>query len=65
MDRTEFGYTVLLALPVGAGVSVGFIKATGEGPADPFVIGAGALAALAVFVFAVAGVAVGAPNIDD
>jgi hypothetical protein len=65
MNRAELGYAVLLSLPVGAGVSVGFIKATGQGPADPLVIGAGAVAALAVFTLAIAGVAVGSPNIDD
>lgn len=65
MNRTELGYAALLSLPVGIGVSVGFLKATGQGLADPLVIGAGAVAALAVFVLAVTGVAVGSPDIDD
>lgn len=65
MDRTELGYAALLSLPVGVGVSVGFIKATGHGPANPLVIGAGAVAALAVFALAVAGVAIGTPDIES
>jgi hypothetical protein len=65
MNRTELGYAALLSVPVGAGVSVGFIKATGQGPATPLVIGAGMVAALAVFVLVVAGVAVGSPDIDN
>lgn len=65
MDRTELGYALLLSLPVGVGVSIGFLKATGQGLTDPLVVGAGAVAALAVFVLVVAGVAIGSPDIDD
>ena len=62
MDRTEFGFAVLFSVPVGVGVSMGTLKAAGGGFTDPLVIGTGALAALAVFVFVVAGVAVGSPD---
>lgn len=65
MDRTELGYAVLLSLPVGVGVSMGFLKATGGELTDPLVVGAGVVAALAVFALAVLGVAVGSPDTDD
>lgn len=65
MNRTELGYAVLLSLPVGVGVSVGMLKATGQGLADPLVVGTGIVAALAVFVLAVGGVAIGSTDIDE
>ncbi|MGM0592367.1 MAG: hypothetical protein ACQETI_12220 [Halobacteriota archaeon] len=59
--RTALGYALLLAVPVGVGVSVGMMRATGGGAFHPFVFGGGILTAVVVFALVVLGGLTGEP----
>lgn len=62
MERTTLGYAALFSVPVGVGVSLAVLRMAGGGLTNPIVAGAGAVAALVLFVFVVAMLATGSPD---
>ena len=55
MNVAEFGWAILLSLPVGAGVWLAVLK-TSAGRGDLLAVGAGAAAAILVFLVVLGGV---------
>lgn len=53
MSAEEFGFALLLSIPVGAGVSTAMLRVTERGFTDPLVAGPGAVTALSLFAFLV------------
>jgi hypothetical protein len=61
MDRTAIGYALVFAVPVGLGVAVGVLRT-----AKNFTVAgiAGAVAALALFLFVVLVSSTGSPDVE-
>lgn len=53
MSAEEFGFALLLSIPVGAGVSTAMLRVTERGFTDPLVAGPGVVTALSLFAFLV------------
>lgn len=65
MRYADIGYALLFSLPVGGGVAVATLRATGGDASNPLVVGAGLATALAIFLLVVVAVAAGPDEGDD